>query len=214
MGLAQEEGIVSKSTLAGKKHLWELDLRVVTRDLDFQMLTGGDSLPGTALPASLSLLGTENLAWQFLGWKSAHTAWKTHGLQPTETARSRKNSESFLCLSCRWCQILGEYDILSLLGECPLHPVKVAQWCLTLCNPMDYTVHGILQARILEWVAFPFSRRSSHTRDRTQVSHIAGRFFISWATREVLASTGLFNTVRNIYCLSQLKPDKVFERIF
>ena len=39
--------------------------------------------------------------------------------------------------------------------------VKVAQSCLTLCNPMDYIVHGILQARILEWVAFSFSRRSS-----------------------------------------------------
>ena len=39
--------------------------------------------------------------------------------------------------------------------------VKVAQSCPTLCNPMDYTVHGILQARILEWVAFPFSRGSS-----------------------------------------------------
>ena len=36
--------------------------------------------------------------------------------------------------------------------------VKVTQSCLTLCNPMDYTVLGILQARILEWVAFPFSR--------------------------------------------------------
>ena len=40
--------------------------------------------------------------------------------------------------------------------------VKVAQSCLTLCDSMDYTVHGILQARILEWVAFPFSRGSSH----------------------------------------------------
>ena len=49
---------------------------------------------------------------------------------------------------------------------------------------MDCTVHGILQARILKWVAFPFSRGSSQTRDRTQVSHIAGRFFTSWATRE------------------------------
>ena len=39
--------------------------------------------------------------------------------------------------------------------------VKVTQWCPTLCDPMDYTVHGILQARILEWVAFPFSSRSS-----------------------------------------------------
>ena len=57
--------------------------------------------------------------------------------------------------------------------------VKVAQSCLTLCDPVDYTVHGILQARILEWVAFPFSRGSSLLRDRTQVSRIAGRFFTS-----------------------------------
>ena len=54
--------------------------------------------------------------------------------------------------------------------------VKVAQLYLTLCDPMDYTVHGILQARILEWVAFPFSGGSSQPRDQTQVSHIAGRF--------------------------------------
>ena len=46
---------------------------------------------------------------------------------------------------------------------------------------MDYTVHGILQARIVEWVAFPFSRGSSQPRDWTQVSCIAGRFFTSWA---------------------------------
>ena len=48
---------------------------------------------------------------------------------------------------------------------------------------MDYTVHRILQARILEWVAFPFSRGSSQTRDHTQVSHIAGGFFTSWASK-------------------------------
>ena len=46
----------------------------------------------------------------------------------------------------------------------------------TLCNPMDYRVHGILQARILEWVASPFSRGSSQTRNWTGVSCIAGRF--------------------------------------
>ena len=62
--------------------------------------------------------------------------------------------------------------------------VKVTQSCPTLCNPMEYTVYGILQARILEWVAFPFSRGSSQPRDRTQVSCIAGRFFTSRATRE------------------------------
>ena len=49
-----------------------------------------------------------------------------------------------------------------------LSEVKVAQSCLTLCNPMDYAVHGILQARILEWVAFPFSSGSSRPRDRTR----------------------------------------------
>ena len=43
--------------------------------------------------------------------------------------------------------------------------VKVIQSCPTLCDPMDSTVHGILQARILEWVAFPFSRGSSQPRD-------------------------------------------------
>ena len=61
--------------------------------------------------------------------------------------------------------------------------VKVAQSCLTLCDPMDYAVHGILQARILEWVAFPFSRGSSQPRDGTQVSHIAGGFFTTEPTR-------------------------------
>ena len=57
--------------------------------------------------------------------------------------------------------------------------VKVTQSCLTLCDPMDYKVHGILQARILEWVAIPFSRGSSQPRNQTQVSCIAGGFFTS-----------------------------------
>ena len=60
--------------------------------------------------------------------------------------------------------------------------VKVTQSCSTLCNPTDYTAHGILQARILGWVAFPFSRGPPQLRDQTQVSCIAGRFFTSWAT--------------------------------
>ena len=55
-----------------------------------------------------------------------------------------------------------------------------------LCNTMDYTVLGILLARILQWVAVSSSRGSSQPRDWTQVSHIVGRFFTSWATRELL----------------------------
>ena len=62
--------------------------------------------------------------------------------------------------------------------------VKAAQSCPTLCNLTDHTVHGILQARILECVAFPFSRGYSQPRDQTQISHIAGRFFTNWATRK------------------------------
>ena len=53
------------------------------------------------------------------------------------------------------------------------------QSCLTLCNPMDCIVHGILQARILEWVAVPLSRGSSQPRDWTQASRTVGRFFTS-----------------------------------
>ena len=62
--------------------------------------------------------------------------------------------------------------------------VKVAQSCPTLCNSMFYTVHGILQARILEWVAFPFFRRSSQSRVWTQVSCIAGSFFFFFKPSE------------------------------
>ena len=67
---------------------------------------------------------------------------------------------------------------------CFLKNVNTAQPCPTLCDPMDYTVHGVLQARILQWVAVPFSRTSSQPRDLTKVSHIAGRFFTSWVKRK------------------------------
>ena len=63
--------------------------------------------------------------------------------------------------------------------------VKITQPFPTLCY---YIVHGILQARILGWVAFPFSRGSSQPRDWTQVSRNAGGFFTSWATREAQRS--------------------------
>ena len=66
--------------------------------------------------------------------------------------------------------------------------VLAVQSCPTLCDPVDCSppsssVHGILQARILEWVIIPFSRASSWPRDLTPVFCIAGRFFTIWATR-------------------------------
>ena len=70
---------------------------------------------------------------------------------------------------------------------------EVAQSCPTLwdpvdCSPPGSSIHGILQARILEWVAISFSRGSSQPRDRIQVSCIASRRFNLWATREALYS--------------------------
>ena len=66
-------------------------------------------------------------------------------------------------------------------GENELREIQFSslQLCPPLCDPMDCIVHGILQARILEWVAFPFTRGSSQARDQTQVSHTPGGFFTS-----------------------------------
>ena len=82
----------------------------------------------------------------------------------------------------------------------------VAQLCWTLCDPVDcsppgFSVHELLQARILEWVAIPFSRGPFPPRDQTWVSCIEGRFFIIWAAREAL-NINLVNI--NWLCLSRL----------
>ena len=79
------------------------------------------------------------------------------------------------------CEVLHDFEVI------------VAQLYLTLCDPMDCrlpdtSVHGISQARILEWVAIPFCRWSFWPRDRTWVSCIAGRFFLVWATREAFVT--------------------------
>ena len=82
------------------------------------------------------------------------------------------------------------------VGSLPLMPpgfikkkTEVAQSCWTLCDPMDCSppsssVHGIFQARVLEWVAISFSRGSSQPRDQIWVSCIASRHFTIWATME------------------------------
>ena len=81
---------------------------------------------------------------------------------------------------------------------------EVAQSRLTLCDPVDCSlpsssVHGIFQARVLEWVAISFSRGSSRPRDRTRVSRIVGRRFTLWATREALFKWGV---VHLQFCVS------------
>ena len=114
---------------------------------------------------------------------------------------SRKWSDSGLCLSplpaslstvCSpntihnsWVQNMHSIK-LKQTDKMLWNEVLVTQSCLTLCNPMDCSppgsaVHGILQERILEWVAIPFSREFSWHRVRTWVSCLAGRFFTIWA---------------------------------
>ena len=100
-----------------------------------------------------------------------------------------------------------QYSIVSIIWEKCTYmytrewkvKVKVAQLCPTLFDSMDYTVHRILQARILEWVAFPFSRRSSQPRDQTQVSRIAGGFVTTWAIRE--AYTRQYRTTKKVFLI-------------
>ena len=77
--------------------------------------------------------------------------------------------------------------------------VKVAQSCPTVCDPVDCTVRGILQARILEWIALPFSRGSSQPRDQTHVSRTVGGFFFFF-------SFFLFFRVDSLPAESQGKP--------
>ena len=83
----------------------------------------------------------------------------------------------------------GTSDLQSLLWACGWVHAQLLRSCLTLCDPMGcnqpgFSVHGILQARILEWVSMPSSRGSSQPRGRFQVSCIADRLFTTWATRE------------------------------
>ena len=86
----------------------------------------------------------------------------------------------FWLASGKKCQMtLGDSSLIWIQVISLESEVKVRQSCPTLGDCMGYTVHGILQARILEWVAFPFSRESSQSRDSTQVSCIARRFFNS-----------------------------------
>ena len=88
-----------------------------------------------------------------------------------------------------WFMLLYSRNQHNIVKQFSESESLVAQSCPTLCNPMDCSppdssANGILQARILEWVAIPFSRGSSWTRDQTHVSCNTGRFFTLWATRE------------------------------
>ena len=127
-----------------------------------------------------------------LAWRIPRTE-EHGGLSPRGLKESDTNEQHFHFLLTQ-INFLKPFPLMwpylgSVLKRC-MH-VKSLQSCPTPCNPMDSSppgssVHGVSQARILEWVAILFSRGSSQSRDWTQVSCIAGRFFTLWTTKEAL----------------------------
>lgn len=88
----------------------------------------------------------------------------------------------------QWIKMITSYYFLGvsmLVGQLFWNWLGLFIFHLTLCNPMDWLYHSWSSpGQILEWVAFSFSSRSFQLRDHAQVSHITGRFLISWAKRE------------------------------
>ena len=115
-----------------------------------------------------------------------------------------------------WSAFFTDSGVYDLSWEIHCVCVLVTQSCPTLCEPLDcippgFYVHGILQARILEWIGIPFSRGSSHPRHQTQISCIIARFFTIWATRK----SKIWNT--SWVCMSSLHKEKfmvIFKSLF
>ena len=112
--------------------------------------------------------------------------------------------------SLEWVSVPNSFLFFSFIF-CP-------QSCQTLCDPMDCSLpgsslHGILQARVLEWVAISFSRGSSQPRDQTRVSLIPGRCFNLWATREAHILSYLLS--KRMGCLSGcLVSSAIIQKLF
>ena len=91
--------------------------------------------------------------------------------------------------------------------------VKDTQSFLTLCNPMDCTVHEILQAKMVEGVTYPFSSRSSWPRNQTGVFFIAGGFFTNWTIREALTKVDTIKVVDTIIWVDNIRIVNTMEKV-
>ena len=127
----------------------------------------------------------DNEKWKWSRSVVSNSSWP-HGLQPTRLLRpwdflGKSTGVGCHCLLPR--VLINQFCFLKTVKVTLFIPmkVKICQSYPTPCDHMDYPVHGILQARILVWVAVAFSRGSSQPRDWTQVSCIAGGFFTRWA---------------------------------
>ena len=137
----------------------------------------------------IMLAGQRKPGWRRWGRMGEGAGLPLESVGRSRVARGRVSGCPWVCmLFSLLCSLrpsdVSSADCLAFCWCCCM----CDQSCPTLCGPMDCSppgssVHGILQARILEQVAFPFSKGSSHPRDTVSVSCIAGRFFTFWATR-------------------------------
>ena len=134
--------------------------------------------------------------WQHLDVLTPHQVQSVlevkghHWLTGRKLTRYQTLVTNILDITFKVCQTLNPATLLSVVksGDLMHQCMRNAHSCPTLCNPLAYSlsvssVHGILQARIVEWVAISFSRGSSWPKDQTWGSCIAGRLFTVWATR-------------------------------
>ena len=140
-------------------------------------------IPWIEEPGKLQSMGSQNRTW--LHFHFSLTYFIKHNVNFLQVHSGCYIQQNFLFFFFKSLSSIPLY-----VCTCMKLKVLFTHSCLTLYNPVDCslpgsTVHGILQARILEWVAIPFSRRSSWCRDWTLVSCIAGAFFTIWATREI-----------------------------
>ena len=143
------------------------------------------SLPGSSV---LGILQVRILEWVAISF-SRESSWP-------------RNQTKFSCIAGRFFTIWATREALAKVN----FEFFPRQAFLT-----GSSVHGILQARILEWVAISFSRWSSRPRDRTQISRIAGRFFTIWATRKAhFNKLAVFNCIckKNRFCSFKGKQNK------
>ena len=143
------------------------------------------------------LIGKDSDAWkdwrqeekgttedEMVGW---HHRLDGHEFEPAPGADDEQGSQAccspWVCKERDMTERLNWTVHLKLFQSC-LSSVKVAQSFQILCNPMNYTVHAILQAKILEWIAIPFSRDLPKPEIKQSFPAFAGRFFISLAARE------------------------------
>ena len=134
-----------------------------------------------------TLMGRLWLSWCVFRTRGNELKWQKFPVFQ-QTSKALLSQASWQLFKTPCCHTYSK-PVVNSPSTSVIKKVLVTQSCLTLCDPVDSSlagssVHGIFQAKILQWVAIPFSWGSSQLRDQTWIPHIASRFFTIWATRK------------------------------